>query len=172
MIEPSDRQRWIARWIPAFSGYIRSHDRRISEEAFRNYVTERLLWFEKRLSEVRHEPLMFDGAQRFQVAAGLVCGRLHDLADHLQSVPYAYGEFLTAPALPPAEAERFYDRDQAVLRRLGALQSVVDPTLTASTDTVSLATALGELADALTQAIQARQAAINDYTPSYGMPRP
>lgn len=166
MATQSERCKWIAQWIPQFRNYVSHEDRRVSEQAFREYLLERISWYEKRLLEVSGEPFMVQSPKALS-AFSAVRGRLLDLGDQIRCAPYTFGEFMSAPSITSDEAEAFYERDQEVLRRLAALQSLMEPTLSEDTDAMNLARSMGGMIDELGMVLQARQAGINDYTPSW-----
>lgn len=162
-MEETDRRRWIAQWVQQFKGYADGENRRASDTAFREYVLRRIDWYAKRLAEVAGSPPAIADADRLTKTIHVVCSGLRDLADQLNAVPYAFGEFMNARSIPPADLEEFYQRDQEVLRHLANFQSLIDPTITEQTNAARLSDDLLQMIESLSTAVTNRQSRISEY---------
>ena len=149
----------ICQWIGPFAGYAMYEGRRSSDQVLREYVMERLAWFEKRVDELA----LWEQAPSRARAANSIRAQFQDSIELLQSVPYAFGEFMTAVSIARAELDALYQRDHEILLRLSAMQALVEPTLTESTDVNQLVKELGAAAAQLHQQIKMRQAAICEF---------
>ncbi|MCX7014387.1 MAG: hypothetical protein NTW86_17850 [Candidatus Sumerlaeota bacterium] len=164
MSDSLERAKQITRRISGFSSYTDPAERRKSEHAFRDYALERLDRFARNIQEVAADTELFAGQPaRARIELRLLGDRLSDAADLVRSVPYEYGEFLTASRLDADEAEPFYARDERVLREISAVQSAIEPTLSPRTPLAEFVQTLGREVHSLLAAIHERQAGISGF---------
>ena len=157
MVQTSEES--IRQWIGPFTGYALYEGRRSSDHAFRQYVLERLAWFEKRMVELAVTEL----AQEFTDQCKAIRAQFQDSMELLQSVPYAFGEFMTAVSIAPEQLDLIYQCDEGILLRLSAMQALVEPTLSKSTNVELLINELARAAVQLHQQIKSRQTAICEF---------
>jgi hypothetical protein len=157
---PGDK---IARWVARFEGYETPGARGNSDQAFREYLAEKLDQMFRVVGGAADHFGPSEEASQFRETLRQSGGPLVDLADHVRVVPYAFGEFLTAGDLAEKALGAFYMRDEDILEELSRFHALIEPTVSDATDFASLIKEVGGAVERLTVAIEARQTAISDF---------
>ena len=156
--------RQVASRVPGYEGYALPGRRDAADRAFRDFLLGYLGRLTQALDAEAFDPGRAIGAEEMRVAMRVLRDRVQDLADQTRSAPYAFSEFMTAPAFDGGIPAEYVGRDHAILHLIDEIQSLLSPTLSDATDLRFIAAEISLGIEALVTAVRERQTAISDFT--------